>query len=236
MDRLHGHPAGALGDRLLPLVVVALVVWALAALVLSALVPSSTPFAPLVGLLVAFGLLRDKRFMTRVLAVGRRTVGELDVAGYLAGLPAGWRVFHDVPLDRETIGHVVVSNRGVFAIEIDAASGSVAVLGDSLVCNGRAKDDVVRRLARQRFKLGRRLGVEVRSILVFAGADPCDQAVGGTILTSADRLPEILALQREGVLALDEGRRVFELLHAMISRTTRAAAPESSPPTDSATG
>ena len=236
MDRPHGQPAGALSDRLLPFVVVALVGWAVAALVLSALVPSSTPFAPLLGLLAAFGLLRDERLMSRVSAVGRRAVGELDVAGYLAALPAGWRVFHDVPLDRETIGHVVVSNRGVFAIEVDGASGSVAVLGDSLVCNGRAKDDVVRRLARQRFKLGRRLGVEVRSILVFAGADPGDHAVGGTIVTSADRLPAILAQQREGALALDEGRRVFERLNAMISGTTRAAAPESSPPTGSATG
>jgi hypothetical protein len=236
MERPHGHPAGALTDRLLPFVAVALVVWAVASLVLSALVPSMTPFAPFVGLLVAFGLLRDTRFMSRVWAVGRRTAGELDVAGYLAGLPAGWRVFHDVPLDRETIRHVVVSNRGVFTIEVDGASGSVAVLGESIVCSGRAKDDVVRRLARQRFKLGRRLGVEVRSILVFTGADPGDHAVGGTILTSADRLPEILAFQREGVLALDEGRRVFELLNAMISRTVRAAALESSPPRGSATG
>jgi hypothetical protein len=236
MDTPHGHLTGALTDHLLPFVAVALVVWAVAALVLSALVPSLTPYAPLLGLLVAFGLLRNERFMTRVLAVGRRTVGELDVAGYLAGLPAGWRVFRDVPLDRDTIGHVVVSNRGVFAIAIDGASDRVVVLGDSIVCNGRAKDDVVRRLARQRFKLGRRLGVEVRSILVFAGADPGDHAVDGTILTSADRLPEILAQQREGALALDEGRRVFELLNAMISRTKNAAAPETRPPTGRATG
>jgi hypothetical protein len=55
-------------------------------------------------------------------------------------------------------------------------------------------------------------------------------------VTSADRLPEILAQQREGALALGEGRRVFELLNAMISRTTRAAAPESGPPTVCATG
>jgi hypothetical protein len=58
----------------------------------------------------------------------------------------------------------------------------------------------------------------------------------GWRVTSADRLPEILAQQREGALALDEGRRVFELLNAMISRTTRAAAPESGPPTGRATG
>jgi hypothetical protein len=73
-------------------------------------------------------------------------------------------------------------------------------------------------------------------ILVFTGADPGDHAVGGAISTSADRLPEVLSLQREGVLALDDGRRVFDQLNAMISRTTRAAAPESSPPTGSASG
>jgi hypothetical protein len=47
--------------------------------------------------------------------------------------------------------------------------------------------------------------------------------VGGSIVTSADRLPEILAHQHEGVLALDAGRRVFELLNSIISRTSRTS-------------
>ena len=81
--------------------------------------------APIAGLWAFVAILRSRSFKREFVAKARGAIGETTVGRALHRLPAGWRVFHDVQLDRENIDHVVVSNWGVFTIEVKKDSGEM---------------------------------------------------------------------------------------------------------------
>jgi hypothetical protein len=66
----------------------------------------------------AFSGVMAWRKRTQMRRVWRGWIGEQAMAEYLASLTSqGFRVFHDFPLEKENIDHVVVCSAGVFAIE-----------------------------------------------------------------------------------------------------------------------
>jgi hypothetical protein len=211
-----GTVVGISIGRLVPVLAVGASVWIVSSVLVSLLIPASTPLAPVLGLVAAVLVVRHRSLMSRLASVGRGAVDELTVAARLADLPRGWRAYHDVPLDYQPVDHVVVGSRGVFAITVEKSPGSIGVAGEQLFRNGRPDGDVVRRLQRQRFKLGKHLGVEVRSVLVFVGTDPGDHEVAGIAITSADRLGTVVTGPTERGLPVDEGRRILALLEAMV--------------------
>lgn len=80
-------------------------------------------------------------------------LGERAVAGRLAGLPAGWRVFHSLPVGRggADIDHLVVGPGGVFTIDTKhQRDASVWVAGHAVLVAGRRQPYVQKAEAQAR--------------------------------------------------------------------------------------
>ena len=66
--------------------------------------------------------------------------GEEHVAGLLAGLPAGYHVFHDFAAGGYHVDHVVVGPTGIFSVETKSWRGAVTVEENEILLNGRLPD------------------------------------------------------------------------------------------------
>jgi len=174
MAHHHGTPGRTLVHRVVGLVLVPVAVGFfvyLMLLVLGATNPLFRAIAPLGGLVAGAAVLRSRSFENEFVAKARGAIGENAVGRALHGLPAGWRVFHDVQLEGENVDHVVVGRRGVFSIEVKNYSGRVKVAPSGLYTHGQRNDKVVRQALRQAHRLRDTLGVEVQPVLVFARRD-----------------------------------------------------------------
>jgi hypothetical protein len=215
MARHHGTAGGALIGRLVVLAALILALGFGGFFIMRSFVPALAPLAPFIGVLLTVGLLRDRAMQRKIVAVGRGAIGEVTVGTALGHLPSGWRGFHDVQLEGENIDHVVVSNRGVFSVEVKNYSGHVAVNGGDIFRNGHRQPKILPQVRRQRAKLMHLVGVDVQPILVFVGIDVGDHRVGRVIVTSTDRLTPTLLGHTEQKLTLQEGYRIFAVLEAL---------------------
>ena len=101
--------------------------------------------------------------------------GEERVAGILEHLPDTYHVFNDLEGFSAGIDHVVVGERGVFAIETKYWSGKVALDGQRLTLDGKTPQrDALRQAEASAFSVGELLSkktdrtVECAPILCFA--------------------------------------------------------------------
>ncbi|GGJ04869.1 hypothetical protein GCM10010885_12510 [Alicyclobacillus cellulosilyticus] len=111
-------------------------------------------------------------------AFDRGAKGEETVQRWLASLPDGYSVFHDIECAVGNLDHVVIGPTGVFVIETKSHSGQVDVdMNGRLVRNGRPfEKDLIKQSWREalwlRDWIQGRLGIEVRvyPLLVFSRA------------------------------------------------------------------
>ena len=192
-------------------------------LLLGALSPMFRIVAPIAGLWAFVAMLRSRSFKREFVAKARGAIGENFVGRALHRLPAGWRVFHDVQLDHENIDHVVVSNRGVFTIEVKNYSGEMKVGPAGLFTHGQRNDRVVRQAWRQSHRLRMVLDVEVQPVLVFIARDFGTTRVGALPVMGVDALVPWLLGRTDRTLDLEGGRRVFALLETRVAGSPQAS-------------
>jgi hypothetical protein len=109
----------------------------------------------------------------------RRGVGgERVTVWWLGRLPAGWHVFHDIPVGDagENIGHLVIGPSGVFTINTENLTGKVWVGPKSVLHNRRRTDFLPKasadaRLASQQLSTAVGRPVEVRGVLAILADD-----------------------------------------------------------------
>lgn len=212
MARQYGRAGNTLLRQITLYVVIALVLWLVVYLLMRALLPAFAGFAWVVALIPVFKFLELTRKDAHAITKGY--AGEARAGKLLAGLPEGWRVFHDVNLDGENADHVVVSNRGVFNVEVKNYGGGVLVTQKGLFTHGKRNDKVVKQAWRQVRKLTELLGVEVVPLLVFTGGDLKQESptVGKLRVLPANELRAHFAAMQGPVLSLEEGRRVSGVL------------------------
>jgi hypothetical protein len=122
----------------------------------------------------------------------RGASGERITGWWLAGLPAGWYVFHDIPVGRRgaNIDHLVVGPGGVFTINTKNLSGSIVVNPRTLTHNGY-RTNFLPKASEEARRVSRLLSastgrpVEVRGLLAILADEwtvkkqPTDVFVGG---------------------------------------------------------
>lgn len=178
-----------------------------------------SPYQPvaitlLAGVVVLYSIIRIRqhRRSLRALKLGRD--GERAVGQYLELLRRdGYRIFHDVVADGFNIDHVIISPRGIFAVETKTWSkpadrkAVVDVKGDALVVDGNAPDrnplhQVKANAAWLRATLKESTGKEfpVRGVVLFPGwwveGRPADRSLWvlnpKALPDFLEQLPEIL--------------------------------------------
>jgi hypothetical protein len=178
MARQHGTPGRTLVQSILGLMLLPATVGLGAYLIFGAMSPALRFAAPLVGFFAVVMVLRSRSFERAFVAKARGAIGENAVGRALQRLPTGWRAFHDVRLDGENVDHVVVSNRGVFSIEVKNYSGKVKIGTAGIIAHGQRNDRIVLQAQRQAHRLRTLLGVDVQPLLVFVGRDVAVTAMG----------------------------------------------------------
>ena len=218
MARQYGRAGNTLLRRIILYVVIALVLWFVVYLLMRALVPAFAGFAWIIALVPVFKFIEATRKDARAITKGY--AGEARAGKLLAGLPEGWRVFHDVKLDGENADHVVVSNKGVFNVEVKNYSGGVLVTPRGLFTHGKRNDKIVKQAWRQAHKLTGLLGVEVVPLLAFAGGEVKQDSphVGKLRVLPARELRGHFSSLQGLVLSLEDGRRISALLEARTRR------------------
>lgn len=217
MARQHGTAGRTLKIRFWVLASIVIAAGIVVTLLLRNVHPLLVSVAPMAGLVVVMRLLQDRRLSRDLVAQGRGAIGEDRVGRALAQLPTGWRLFHDVSLDGENADHVVVSNRGVFVIEVKNYSGTIRVEPWGVVTRGKRNDKIVRQAQRQAHKLRELLGVEVQPVLVFVGIDLPPTQVGRLPVMDESHLTQHLLGQTERKLDLETGHRVFKVLEQRVA-------------------
>lgn len=145
--------------------------------------PRPVLFTALAALAVCFVVYRFFKVRSRLQALKLGLEGEKVVGQFLeANREAGWHVFHDIPGDGFNIDHVLVTPRGIFAVETKTfskpANGDAAVTfdGEKVLVNGHAPDrDPVAQARAARDWIGGLLlkttdmRFPVRGVVVFPG-------------------------------------------------------------------
>lgn len=125
-----------------------------------------------------FGIERARKFSRDRARTAEQTWlkggrAEERVGEELEGLRAhGFYVFHDVALPRVgNVDHVVLGERGFFAIETKSHAGHITVRGGKLLRNGRPFErDFVKQAWSGCYRLREILGTEVAPLLLFTDA------------------------------------------------------------------
>ena len=99
------------------------------------------------------GALIGEETRANVRAKLKRLHSESRVGRALRGLPAAWRVFHDVDLGDEILEHVVAGPRGVFNIEVKDYSGAVVANSRGLHTHGHRNNGPVEMAMRRAGRL-----------------------------------------------------------------------------------
>jgi hypothetical protein len=156
-----------------------------------------------------FGIQTEERTWPRG-ADGERLTG-----WWLGRLPAGWHVFHDLPVGDagENIDHLVIGPAGVFTISTKDLTGKVWVGAKSILHNRRRTDFLPKASAEARRAsqlLSSAVGrpVEVRGALAILADDwtikqrPADVYVGATRSVKDWMLRQPVILRAEEVIVL----------------------------------
>lgn len=134
-------------DKLLPYYVVPMFFWILAGIewfaTFTDLPRQPALYAGTAVLLSVIGGLRLWQLRTRIRALKQGRDGERAVGQFLDGLREhGARIFHDVPGEGFNLDHVVVSQRGIFAVETKTLSKKtprsvITIDKDAILVGGR---------------------------------------------------------------------------------------------------
>jgi len=149
----------------------------------AALPPSPFIMSAVTAFFLIYGTYKFIKVRAKIKKLRQARDGELAVGQYLEGFrSSGGKVFHDVQGESFNIDHVLVSNKGVFALETKTFSKPVRgeakiTLEDSVFSiNGKAKNDkiIIQALAQKKWLsqlLTKLVGVEVvaRSVILFPG-------------------------------------------------------------------
>ena len=126
--------------------------------------------------------------------------GESQVGRALRGLPEGWRVFHDVDLGSENVGHLIAGPRGVYTVEVKNYAGEVVANSRGLHTYGHRNNGPVEQAMGQARRLEEQLSVDVEPVLAFVGATVTGHSVDG--------LPVVTLSELTRFLLIDDGRRL----------------------------
>ena len=150
--------------------------------------------------------------------------GEEHVADLLAGLPAGYHVFHDFAAGMSHVDHVVVGPTGIFSVETKSWRGSVTLEDNEIILNGHLPDRApVRQAAREAAAVQsalRRAGWtagEVKPVVCFASDTFSDtqRAVGGAMVLNAEVAVGWIEAQPK-VMSADDVERVAKLMETCV--------------------
>jgi len=170
-------------------------------------------------------------YPTRVSAFFKGARGEERVASVLAGLPAGYHVFHGLDgggglfMARSgDIDHVVVGPAGLFVIETKCWQGEITC-GDGVIrLDGRLpRRDPVSQVRHSARRLAEWLAARlehvpvVRPMVCFAGRGPADGriALDEVMLCDDGDLLQILTAARSDALTVDEVAQVAGLIERL---------------------
>ena len=217
MARHHGMPGRTLFQGVVGLTLVPVAIGFGVYFIFGSMHPMLRVAAPIIGIWAIVAVLRSRSFEKEFVAKARGAIGEATVGHALHRLPTGWRVFHDVQLGNENIDHVVVSNRGVFTIEVKNYSGTIKAEPSGIYTHGQRNDRIVRQAWRQAHRLRALLGVDVQPVLVFVGRDFGRTRVGSLPVMPDFALVPWLLDVTERKLDLHTGRRVFAMLESMVT-------------------
>ena len=150
--------------------------------------------------------------------------GEEHVAGLLAGLPAGYHVFHDFAVGGYHVDHVVVGPTGIFSVETKSWRGSVTVEENEIIVNGHLPDrapvgQAAREAAAVQTALGRAGWTtgEVKPVVCFASDTFADtqRAVGAVMVLNAGVAAAWIASQQK-VMSEGDVERVVKLMETCV--------------------
>ena len=178
-----------------------------------------------------------RRWLPRALGGGApalRAARDEPAGGHLKGLEeSGYVVLHArvLPGGRMRLDHLVIGPTGVYAVEVKAWSGQLAVEGERLYVDGRRRDGITEASARvaatvQDLLVGdlKPLGVQVVPVMCFPRSDAAlfSRRVGGVVVTGARGLARSI---REGdaVLDLDQVLALAMAADEMLEPASRPA-------------
>jgi len=239
---VHGSPGSrvrllGLGRSLWPLVLVFI---ALGYLIRAAipLPPLSTSATGLLFLALAVAVAAAANYSRdRLQNHLKGARGEEAVARALDRLPAGWHVFHGVPIGDTPlssgggadIDHVVVAPNAIFVIETKNWSGEITAKHNTLLCDGQPPDrdplDQVREAAaalrhRLRATAGDNAAADrpIIPILCFSGGTrlPPITGLSGVMICNEDGLCAIMRAHREAPLPAAYHTAAVEVLKASV--------------------
>ena len=160
--------------------------------------------APVRTLLARFlGVQTDER------ASRRGASGERLTGWWLGRLPAGWHVFHDIPIGEANTDHLVIGPAGVFTINTKNLIGKVWVGPKSILHNRRRTDflpDASAQARQASALLSAAVGrpVEVRGVLAILADDWTIKQRPAGVYVAAPRGAKDWILKQPTVLRPDE--------------------------------
>jgi Nuclease-related domain len=193
-------------------------------------------FSVLAAGAIAFGTWRISRIRGRVrnLQLGRD--GERVVGQFLERLrEVGAQVFHDVPGEGFNLDHVVISPRGIYAIETKTfskpwPSATILVDGDSLTVAGRVpdRDPIGQVTAAARWlesllreSTGKRFAV--RGVVVFPGWFVAQRGPRGSVwVLEPKMLPGFIEQEPAAIVPADVAMAAFHLSRYVRSEAEKA--------------
>jgi hypothetical protein len=185
---------------------------------------------------IVYALIRTRRHLARLrdLKLGRD--GERAIGQYLEQVRGGdARVFHDLVGDDFNLDHVLVSTKGIFAIETKTWSkpirgeATITYDGQHLFANGqkRDRDPIKQAIAQAQWlrdlvKQGTGRAFAVRPVVVFPGWYVQSEATSagkskGVWLLNPKALPEFISAERPSMTAED-----VKLVSYHLGRSIRA--------------
>jgi len=180
-----------------------------------------------VGILYWLKAMSDKvdKYSERALDARRGAVAEEAVGDLLGKLPAGYFVVHDYVSKRGNIDHIVISTKGILAIETKSHRGIVSCEGEVLKRDGKPfEKDFIKQAWAEAYSIRDLLashGISApkpQPVLLFANANvQVRKQVRGVEIISQAYLP--LYLERlQTCMTAKEAEKIYKILRLTQSR------------------
>ncbi len=169
----------------------------------------------------------------------RGALGELHVAGQLAGLGPEWTVLHAVPVGASDadVDHILIGPAGVFTLDTKNHSDqAIWVGGDTFLVNGHRTGDIERSRAEARdaaTRLSRHLGTLVSVTPLLVVVDPASLTRGRkptevAVVASDELLPWLQS--QAAVLTLEQRQQIDAIAEKRSTWHARAVSPDDTQP------
>lgn len=188
------------------------VVWVL----LTTLTEVSRPMVTVATVAAVFLIAVDRDVWSWLVGAGRELRAERTLQPVFAGLPAGWRVFHDLDVGGEVVPHAVIGRGGAFAVSLAPQGKKAVAEGWGLVIDGSQSERATVDAHRLSHRLGQVLRLEVEPVILFIGPVVGERADRVRVL-QAQRLVRFLETQPQ-VLSFEEARSAWSRAAAVSRR------------------